>query len=60
MTIPTQTGVTYKNSDTSGTLSAGPQTALAPGATLNVIATANTNYYFASNAEDQWSFTRPE
>lgn len=59
VTIPTQTGVTYKNNDTQATLSAGAQTALAPGATLNVIAIANSGYYFASNAEDQWSFTRP-
>lgn len=61
VTIPTQTGVVYKNSDTSATLSAGAQAALAEGATLNVIAVpASSSYFFASNAEDQWSFTRPE
>jgi hypothetical protein len=59
VTIPTQTGVVYKNSDTLATLSAGAQAALAAGATLNVIATPATNYYFESNAEDEWSFTRP-
>jgi hypothetical protein len=59
VTIPTQTGVTYKNSDTGATLSAGAQSALAPGATLNVIAVANASYYFDSNQKDQWHFTRP-
>lgn len=59
VTIPTQTHVVYKNSDTNATLSAGAQTALSAGATLNVIAVAASGYYFATNAEDQWSFTRP-
>lgn len=59
VTIPLQTGVVYKNADTSATLSAGAQTALAAGATLNVKAFPATNYYFATNAEDEWSFTRP-
>lgn len=60
VTIPTQTGVTYKNFDTNATLSAGAQAALAEGETLNVIAVpTSASYYFASNAEDQWSFTRP-
>lgn len=59
VTIPTQTGVVYKDADTNATLSAGAQTALASGATLNVIATADSTHYFESNVEDQWSFTRP-
>ncbi len=59
VTIPTQTGVVYKNADTSATLTAGAQTALSVGATLNVLAVPATNYYFATNADDQWSFTRP-
>jgi len=60
VTIPTQTGVTYKNSDTNATLSAGAQAALAPGATLNVLAVpASASYYFETDAEDEWSFTRP-
>jgi hypothetical protein len=58
VTIPTKTGVTYKNGDTNATLSAGAQTALAPGATLNVLAVPASGYYFADNASDQWSFTR--
>jgi hypothetical protein len=59
VTIPTKAGVTYKNADTSATLTAGPQTALTPGSTLNVQAFANTNYYFQDNASDFWSFKRP-
>jgi hypothetical protein len=59
VTIPTQTGVVYKNKDTSATLSAGAQAALDPEETLNVIATPASGYYFESNAEDEWSFTRP-
>jgi hypothetical protein len=59
VTIPTQTGVTYKNADTDATLTAGAQTALAPGATLNVLAVANTGYFFANSEVDDWSFTRP-
>jgi hypothetical protein len=59
VTIPTQTGVVYKNSDTSATLTAGPQTALSAGATLNVQAFPATNYYFEDNATDFWMFKRP-
>jgi Divergent InlB B-repeat domain len=49
----------YKNSDTNATLTAGAQTALAAGETLNVIATPASGYYFESNVEDEWSFSRP-
>lgn len=59
VTIPTKTGVVYKNADTNATLTAGAQTALASGATLNVIAVPASGYYFESNAEDEFSFTRP-
>lgn len=59
ITIPTKTGVTYKNADTNATLSAGAQTALTVGATLNVLAVPASGYYFMTNAEDEWSFTRP-
>jgi len=59
VTIPTVTGVVYKNADTDATLTAGAQTALAAGATLNVRAEPAADYYFATNAEDEWSFTRP-
>jgi hypothetical protein len=59
VTIPTVTGVTYKNADTTATLTAGPQTALGIGATLNVVATpTSASYYFATSDDDSWSFTR--
>src|SRR5262245_8224993 len=59
VTIPTKTGVVYKNADTNATLSAGAQSALSAGATLKVHATPASGYYFESNAEDDWAFTRP-
>lgn len=59
VTIPTVTGVVYKNADTNATLTAGAQTALAAGASLKVKAVADTGYYFATNADDEWAFTRP-
>jgi len=58
VTIPTQTGVTYKNETTGATLVAGAQPALAVGQSLKVLATPNAGYYFATNAQDQWTFTR--
>lgn len=60
VTIPTQTGVVYKNDVTNATLSAGAQSALAEGATLRVRAEpASASYYFATSEDDTWSFTRP-
>lgn len=60
VTIPTVTGVVYKNADTNATLSAGAQSALAVGATLNVRAEpASASYAFISSEGDTWEFTRP-
>lgn len=56
VTIPTVTGVVYKNSDTNATLSAGAQTALAIGATLNVVAVPASTYVFANDYVTDWSF----
>jgi len=61
-TIPTQTGVVYKNADTNATLSAGAQTALAAGATLKVKALPASGYFFAVTGQagvDEWTFKRP-
>jgi hypothetical protein len=58
-TIPTQTGVTYKNADTNATLTAGAQTALAPGAALHVRAVTDATHHFATEEEDEWYFERP-
>lgn len=57
ITIPTVTGVTYKNG-AGTTLSAGAQTALADGASLVVNAFPNTGYYFETSEDDSWEFTR--
>ena len=59
VTVPTVTGVTYKNADTSATLTTASPVTLAAGETLNVQASPNAGYYFANDAEDQWSFTNP-
>jgi hypothetical protein len=59
ITIPTVTGVTYKNG-AGDTLSGGAQTALAPGASLLVHAYPSTSgYFFANDNDDEWTFTRP-
>ena len=57
-TIPTVTGVTYKNQETEATLSAGAQTAVAAGASISVVAVPNTGYYFEHNTDNDWTFTR--
>jgi hypothetical protein len=61
VTIPTQTGVVYKNADTDATLTAGAQSALAAGATLNVKAVpASGSYIFRNSVQDgPWPYKRP-
>lgn len=59
VTIPTVTGVTYKNADSGATLAAGPQAAIPAGSTIEVEATANSGYYFPHNFDSDWEFTRP-
>lgn len=59
ITIPTQTGVVYKNDTTNATLTAGAQSALAAGASLTVRAEpASAAYYFADNVNEEWTYTR--
>ena len=58
ITIPTVTGVVYKNGETDATIAAGAMAALDPGESLMVYAVPDTGYYFASNQEDQWTFER--
>lgn len=61
VTIPTVTGVVYKDGTAAGsTLTAGAQTALDPGETWHIVAVPASGYYFYSNAEDEWDFTRDE
>lgn len=59
VTIPTVTGVTYKNETTGATLAAGAQPALNPGQSITVEAVPNTGYYFPHNYDADWTFTRP-
>ena len=56
VTVPTTTGVVYRNAETNAVLAAGAQPALAEGATLRVRATPATGYYFESNQNDEWTF----
>jgi len=56
LTIPTVTGVTYKHGVTTVTNGGSPYT-VPVGTPWTIDATANSGYYFESNAEDQWTFT---
>ncbi len=58
LTVPSVTGVVYKNDETNATLSSGAQTAIASGATVYVRAYPATGYYFPHNFDATWSFTR--
>lgn len=59
VTIPTVTGVVYKNAVSGATLSAGAQSALSAGASLYVQAfPATSGYYFEDSDDDEWTFTR--
>lgn len=59
VTIPTQTGVTYKDYSDDSTLAAGAQPALDPGESLHVYAVAASGKYFKNTAVNDWTFTRP-
>lgn len=60
VTIPSKTGVVYKNgSPTGATLTAGAQAELDPGESLVVYAVPASGYYFATNADSNWTFKRP-
>lgn len=58
-TVPAQTGVVYKNDDTGAVLTAGAQTALNPGQSINIQAEPATGYSFPHNGDFDWKFTRP-
>lgn len=58
ITIPTQTGVTYKDGD-DNTLSSGAQSALDPGESFTVYAyPSSSSYKFNTSDDDTWTFTR--
>lgn len=58
LTVPAQTGTVYKNAETGVVLTAGAQSAIAAGATIDVEAVPATGYGFTHDADRDWSFTR--
>jgi HK97 family phage prohead protease len=58
VTIPSVTGVVYKNKSTGAVLTAGAQTALAAGASVEIVAVPATGYAFPHNFDADWVFTR--
>ncbi|WNM72402.1 major capsid and protease fusion protein [Gordonia phage Mossy] len=57
VTVPTVTGVTYKNKLTNATLTTASPVTLTPDEELTVIAVpASSSYYLSSSAEDEWMF----
>lgn len=60
VTIPNQTGVVYEDASDPGTpLAPGAQAALDPSESITVQAFPAAGYYFATNENDSWTFTRP-
>lgn len=59
VTIPSQTGVVFKNNTTGATLSSGAQSALAAGASITVRADAASGYYLRTN-DVKWTFRRDD
>ena len=58
ITIPTKTGVVYKDGDDQ-TLSPGAQSALDPGESFSVFAyPSSASYAFNTSDDDAWTFTR--
>jgi hypothetical protein len=58
LTIVNQTGVVYKNGATVVNAAGSPYAAIASGASVTIDATPASGYYFASSANDTWTFTR--
>jgi hypothetical protein len=59
LTIVNQTGVVYTRLPNTVVNAAGsPYAAIAPGASITVVATPASGYYFATSDDDQWTFTR--
>jgi hypothetical protein len=58
VTIPSQTGVVYKNAATGVTLTSGAQTAINVGDTIEIEAVPATNYGFTHNSDTEFVFTR--
>jgi len=59
VTVPTVTGVVYKDGQ-GNTLTTASPVALDPGEQLHVVATPEAGSYFENNAEDEWDFVGEE
>lgn len=57
VTVPTVTGVVYKDKDTDATLTTGAPVTLDVGESLTVEATPASGYHFASNQDDEWTYS---
>lgn len=58
VTIPTVTGVVYKNAETGTVLTAGAQSAIASKATVEIEAVPAAGYSFPHGTDTDWVFTR--
>ena len=58
VTIPTVTGVIYRNGDTDAALAAGAQPAIAAGESIEIVAEPDNGYYFGHNTDNDWTFVR--
>jgi len=58
ITVPGQTGVSYKRADTNAVVS-GSTINLADGETLKIYATPTAGNHFANNVQDEWTYTNP-
>lgn len=56
VTVPTVTGVVYKNADTNATLTTGAPVTLTEGQSLDVLAVPAAGSYFGNSENDQWVF----
>ena len=56
VTVPTITGVVYKNADTGATLTTASPVELDEGEQLNVVASPASGYYFKSSVNTVWTF----
>lgn len=56
ITVPTITGVVYKNKANGATLTTGAPVTLTAGQSMTVYAAPTVGYYFADSNNDEWTF----
>jgi Caudovirus prohead serine protease len=56
VTVPTTTGVVYKDASDGSTLTTAAPVTLAADESLTVVASPTSGHYFANNVDDQWTF----